>query len=119
MASQSGTIHGLVLYIELGGSVYEVAGYAATMNWPAYSAVIGQALASFRGLSDARYLDVAPHRIRIVRLPTAMSLTEFMQRYPSTVGADQVQLINQVSASERLAAGRLLKQVTGGRVPAQ
>ena len=117
MQSQSGTIHGLVLYLELGGNVYELAGYAASTNWPAHASTIGQALASFRSLANPRYLDVAPHRIQIVRLPAAMSFDEFVQRYPSMVPADDIQLINQLAPGERLPAGRLMKRVTGGRVP--
>ena len=119
MQSQSGTIHGLVLYLELGGSVYELAGYAASVNWPAHAGTIGQALSSFRSLTNSRYLDVAPHRIQIVRLGAAMSFSEFQQRYPSTVAAEEIQLINQVGAADSFAAGRLLKRVTAGRVPTQ
>ena len=119
MQSQSGTIHGLLLYIEQGGNVYEVVGYTPTASWSANAATLGQALASFRTLTDARYLDVVPNRIQIVRLPAAMTLEQFVQRYPSTVAADQIGLINQVAAGERLPHGRLMKRVTGGRVPTQ
>ena len=119
MQTQSGAIHGLVLYVELGGQVYEVAGYSLATKWAGYATPVAQALGSFRGLSDSRYLNVAPHRIEIVRLPGAMSFGDFMQRYPSTVSADQIRLANQVEASATLPAGRLMKRVTGGRVPTQ
>jgi hypothetical protein len=55
----------------------------------------------------------------IVRLPAAMSFSEFMQRYPSSVPAEQIARINQVAAGDRLASGRLMKRVQGGRVPTQ
>jgi predicted Zn-dependent protease len=119
MQTQSGAIHGLVLYVELGGQVYEVAGYSVGTKWAGYATPVAQALGSFRGLSDSRYLNVAPHRIEIVRLPGAMSFGDFMQRYQSTVSADQIRLANQVEANASLPAGRLMKRVTGGRVPTQ
>jgi hypothetical protein len=48
-----------------------------------------------------------------------MTFSEFMQRYPSSVPAEQIARINQVSADERLPAGRMMKRVQGGRVPTQ
>jgi predicted Zn-dependent protease len=120
MQTQSGAIHGQVLYVEYGGSVYEIAGYAAATAWAGNAGVVTQALGTFRALTDSRYLNVAPHRIEIVRLPGAMTFTEFAQRYPSSVPLDEVRLANQVTdASQRLAAGRLMKRVTGGRIPTQ
>jgi predicted Zn-dependent protease len=119
LRSQNGTIHGLVQYIELGGSVYEIAGYATSTAWSGYASTVGQALGSFRTLTDSRYLNVAPNRINIVRLPSSMTFAQFNQRYPSTVSEDEVRLANQVDADEMLASGRLMKQITGGRVPTQ
>ncbi|NJD10762.1 MAG: peptidase M48 [Gemmatimonadetes bacterium] len=119
MQTESGVLHGLMLFVEYGGSVYQVVGYAPTASWSTHAATLGPALASFRGLADARYLDVAPNRIQIVRLPAAMNFGTFLQRYPSSLPADEIRLINQVAASEQLPAGRLLKRVTGGRVPTQ
>jgi predicted Zn-dependent protease len=119
MQGQSGIIHGYLMYVEHGGNVYEVVGYGAPAGWSANAPTLGQALGSFRNLADARYLDVAPHRLQIVRLPAALTFEQYLQRYPSTIDADEVRLINQVAAGERLPAGRLLKRVTGGRVPTQ
>jgi predicted Zn-dependent protease len=117
LQSQNGTIHGLVQYVEYGGAVYEIAGYATSAAWAGYTSTVQQALGSFRALTDARYLDVAPDRIRIIRLPSAMTFTQFTQRYPSTVSVDEVRLANQADADATLPAGRLMKQITGGHVP--
>lgn len=119
LASQNGTIHGLIEYVEYGGAVYEIAGYATSAAWAGYTSVVSQALGSFRTVTDSRYLNVAPDRINIVRLPSRMTFNQFTQRYPSTVSEDEVRLANQVDADATLAAGTLMKQITGGRVPTQ
>ncbi len=119
LQSQNGAIHGLVEYVEYGGAVYEIAGYATAAAWAGYTSTVSQALGSFRTLTDSRYLNVAPNRINIVRLPSAMTFTQFTQRYPSTVSVEEVRLANQVDAGASLPAGRLMKQITGGRVPTQ
>jgi hypothetical protein len=76
-------------------------------------------MASFQPLEDARYREVTPHRINLVRLPAAMTARQFLTRYPSSVDDNAVLLANQVSADQQLEAGRLMKQVAGGRIPAQ
>jgi len=115
--TQDGVLSGTIMYIEHGGAVYEVAAYAVQARWSGYQASALAALRSFSRLTDRRYLDVAPHRIDIVRLPRAMTFAQFAQQYPSSVDIDQVRLANQVQANEQLAAGRLMKRITGGRVP--
>lgn len=116
---QGQAIRGRVMYIAQGGNVYQVLGYSTAESWTTHAANVGSAMGSFQNVRDRRYLSVSPHRIRIVRLPNAMTGAEFLRRFPSTVEDESVLLANQVSSDERLAAGRLMKQVTGGRVPTQ
>ena len=61
-------------------------------------------------------LNVQPNKVSVVQLPQAMTLTEFAQRYPSTIPIAELAIINQVeSPSTSIPAGTLLKQVAGGR----
>ncbi len=117
LQSQNGNLRGSAMYVQIGSSVYEIVGYASPANWSGYSGTVSSALHSFAQVSDAHLLDVAPDRVQIVRLPHAMTFTEFTQQYPSSVPVDQVRLANQVTQNEQLAAGRLMKRITGGRVP--
>ncbi len=112
-------VRGYVLYAAQGDVVYQVIGYTLAARWDRYGTVLAESMASFQPLEDARYREVTPHRINLVRLPAAMTAREFLARYPSSVDDDAVLLANQVSADQRLEAGRLMKQVTGGRIPAQ
>jgi predicted Zn-dependent protease len=115
--TQNGTLHGIAMYAEYRNAVYEVLGYTVASKWSTYAGIVDGGLRSLAPLTDRRLLDVSPHRIQIVRLPRAMSFAQFAQQYPSSVPVDQVRLANQVAQDGNLAAGRLMKRITGGRVP--
>jgi predicted Zn-dependent protease len=117
--TDQGQLGGIAAFIEFGGSVYQILGYGTAQGWSTHQNALLNGVRSFRRLTDQRYTNVAPHRVDIVRLPSAMTFSEFMQRYPSSVPAEQIARINQVSADERLPAGRMMKRVQGGRVPTQ
>ncbi len=117
--TDQGQLSGSVAYIEHGGAVYQVLGYGTARNWPSNVAGVMAAMRTFKPLTDRRYTDVEPKRIDIVQVPRAMTFDEFNRNYPSTEQADRLALINQLTQSDRIAAGRLMKRVTGGRVPTQ
>ncbi len=48
-----------------------------------------------------------------------MTLEQFQARYPSSIPLAELALINGVQPGETLAAGRLVKRVTGGVAPAR
>ncbi|MCB1672012.1 MAG: M48 family metallopeptidase [Gammaproteobacteria bacterium] len=115
---QSGQpVRGYVLYAASGDTVYQVLGYTLAERWETAGPVLAQSIMSFQPLRDDRYRDVAPHRIDLVRLPESMTAADFLRRYPSSVDNEAVLLANQVSENERLERGRLMKRITGGRVP--
>ena len=118
LTTQQGALHGLAWYVEYNSAVYELVGYTPQQRWSNYQSALQSAMGTFRPLTDQRYLDVSPHRITLVRLSRAMTFAEFMQQYPSSVPAEQVALANHVAQNESLPAGRQMKRVTGGRVPA-
>ena len=72
---------------------------------------------SFRPVSDPDILGVEPARIEIVRLPSRMTLQQFIDQYPSTVDDEQIAMINRRTLDESIAGGTLLKRVAGGRLP--
>jgi predicted Zn-dependent protease len=117
--TQQGQLSGYAAFFEYGGAVYQILGYGTAQGFNTHQNALLNGVRSFRRLTDQRYTNVAPHRVDIVTLPSAMTFSEFMQRYPSSVPAEQIARINQVAADERLPAGRLMKRVQGGRVPTQ
>jgi predicted Zn-dependent protease len=68
-------------------------------------------MGSFRSLTDANRLNVQPARVRIVKVPSAMTLAEFNRRYPSSIPIERLALLNGIAADGRLEAGSLAKRV--------
>jgi len=92
-------------------------GYTGTQSWSRYDQVLAGTAATFGPVRDRRALEVQPKRIDVVSLPSAMTLQEFHQRYPSTVDLSTVAIINQADASTRFPAGAEVKRVVGGELP--
>ena len=114
---EGGELQGAVLFVEHGGLVFRLVGYASAPRWGAHQRTVLASIESFRPVSDPEILGVQPARIEIVRLPSRMTLRQFIDRYPSTVDDAQIAMINRRTLSESIAGGTLLKRVTGGRLP--
>jgi predicted Zn-dependent protease len=115
VSTQQGVVEGLVAFVAYGGNVYQLLGYATRSAFTSARPLLTNAIGSFDQESDPAVLAVEPARIRLVRVPRTMSLTEFHRRYPSTVSLDQVALINGLDAGDTVPSGTLMKRVTGGR----
>ena len=76
--------------------------------------VIESTLRSFRALTDPAALGVQPARVQLLTLDQAMSGQQFAQRYPSSVPAEEVYIINGITAGTALPRGMVLKRVVGG-----
>lgn len=112
--AQGGTVQGYAAHIAHRGTTYELLAYAPLAAFAAQQAQLERIVASFGPVEDRTILDAQPRRLAIVTLPAAMSLRQFAERYPSTIGLDELALINQIDdPGARLAAGTLLKRVTG------
>ncbi len=114
---QQQRILGLVGFVDHGGQLFRLLSYTADERWQGYGRPMQGSLASFRNLTDRRYIDVEPKRVRVVKLDRAMTLGEFDRRYPSTVDLQALAILNGVAEDEQLEAGRLVKRVVGGELP--
>jgi predicted Zn-dependent protease len=112
--TEQGPLLGIVAFITHGGRVYQVIGYSPAQRYAALSPAFRQTLGSFARVTDAQVLNVQPNRIRIERVPQAMTLAQFQQRFPSVIPITELALINQVAGPDaQLAAGTSIKRVTG------
>ena len=109
-----GPLRGAVLFVEHGGSVFRVLGFASASQWRSHEGVVLESMESFRPVSDPDVLEVEPARLEVVRLPSRMTLRQFIERYPSTVDDAQIAMINRRTLEEFVDAGTLLKRVAGG-----
>ena len=115
--SEGGGLRGAVLFVEHGSAVFRLLGYASASRWRSHQGTVLASIESFRPVSDPDVLGVEPARIEIVRLPSRMTLRQFIDRYPSTVDDEQIAMINRRTLDESIAGGTLLKRVAGGRLP--
>jgi predicted Zn-dependent protease len=112
-ATESGTLRGTVLFVEYGGAVYGIVGYAPEARWSTYQATAGHALQSFQQLTDPAALNVQPQRMDIVTLVRATTIAQLVRERASPAGAATLALINQVEVDTPFATGRLVKWVVG------
>ena len=113
--TDQGVIQGLAAFFTYNGTTYQVIGYAPAQRYSAYDAVFRQSLGSFGPVTDPRVLNVQPNKVTVVTLPQAMTLTEFAQRYPSTIPVADLAIVNQIeNPNATLPAGTRVKQVSGG-----
>jgi predicted Zn-dependent protease len=115
--TEQGVLQGLAAFVEHGGKVFQILGYAPSSQWPRHQATISNSVGSFASLTNARDLSVQPKRLDIVTLPQAMTIEEFARRYPSTVSVQTLAIVNGVEPGQRLEAGRKAKRVVGGELP--
>lgn len=109
-----GLIEGRVGFVEYGGRVYRLVGFAAQASWAAQEKTIRRCLASFDRVTDRGVLEVEPRRLHLVRLDRPTDLASFAERHGSSVPLETLALINRLDTGERLVAGRSYKVVSGG-----
>jgi predicted Zn-dependent protease len=116
--SEQGTIQGLVTFISYGGNTYGLLAYTGAGKLSTYDGVFKQATASFSEVRDPAILSVKPAKVEVVKLPKEMTLQQFNAQYPSSIPIEQLAIINEVDGAESvIPAGRMVKRVTGGRMP--
>jgi predicted Zn-dependent protease len=114
-ATQQGTLRGLVAFVSHGDNTYQLLGYAPESRWGSYASTISRSLGSFARLTDASALAAQPERLDVVEVPSGLTLSTFLQRYPSTEEPEIVALINHLDGDARLNGGALYKRVVAGR----
>ena len=111
--TEQGVVAGMATFISHDESTFRLLSYTPSNRFASYDPAFATVARSFATLTDASALNIKPNRIRLVRLESAMSLTQFNQRYPSTIPLDELALINQVTdPAARLPAGTMVKRVT-------
>jgi predicted Zn-dependent protease len=112
-ATQSGTLRGAVLFVEYGGAVYRIVGYAPEARWSTYQGTVERAQQTFQRLTDPVALNVQPQHVDIVQMSRRTTIEELARQRPSPVTGATLALINQVELQTPLELGRLVKWVVG------
>ena len=112
--TQSGALSGLAASLQYQGVTYLIVGLSTTSSAAQQSPPIDASIRSFKALSDPALLNVQPAKVQLVTLPEAMTGLIFSQRYPSSVPAEQLYIINGIEATTNLPRGAMVKRVVGG-----
>jgi predicted Zn-dependent protease len=115
VATEQGTLRGLVAFVSHGNNTYQVLGYTPESRWGNYSSTLSRSIGSFARLTDQTALSAQPERLDVVQVSSGMTLSTFLQRYPSTEEPEIVALINHLDGDARLNGGAVYKRVVGGR----
>ena len=116
-ASEGGNLRGTVLFVEHGGAVFQIAGYAPEAAWASNQAAVEGAMRSFAQLTDPAALNVQPQRIDIITPGSGATIAGLLRQRPSPLSAEQLALINQVEPNTPLEAGRPVKWIVGPAFP--
>ncbi len=114
LASGQEVLEGLIAWVEYGGRVYQLAGYAPQARWPARARTVAQSLATFERETDAVVLAVQPRRLSLVELSQPATMAALLREYPSTVSPAIVALVNGFGETATLPAGERFKRIVGG-----
>jgi predicted Zn-dependent protease len=115
--TQDGVLRGTVAFVRHDGRIYRLLGYAVEGQWSARSSALRSSIESFRPLTEARFLDVQPRQIELVRTDRTHTLTSFNEHHPSTVSSQVIATINRIRSGDTIPSGTLMKRVVGGQLP--
>ncbi len=109
--TQQATLVGSAAFVAHDGNVFQLLGYGTSSAWRSARDEVQRTFGSFGELRDPDALSVEPQRVDIVTLPSAMTLRQFAERYPSEISIEQLALINQREVGATIGAGTKLKRV--------
>jgi predicted Zn-dependent protease len=112
--AQQGTLNGIVASLSYRNATYVLLGLVVPQVASQRGPELEAAIRSFRALADAAVLNVQPATVEIVTLSESLTGAQFAQRFPSSIPAEQVYIINGIEATTTLPRGTLVKRVVGG-----
>jgi len=112
-STQNGNVRGSVMWVEYGGAVYQVLGYAPETKWSGYQNDVQNSLRSFQPLNDPSKINVQPQHLDIITVPRRMTIAQLAAERSSPVSPELLAVLNEVEVDTPLESGRPIKWVTG------
>jgi predicted Zn-dependent protease len=112
--TQQGNVEGVAAFVGYGGTTYMLVGYAPAGRLAAHQAELRSTLSSFGPLKDPAAAAVSPARVELVTVPSDMTVSEFVSRFPSSAPLQTVATVNGVDPNGTLRAGERAKRIVGG-----
>lgn len=103
---------GLIGFVRIDTArVVAILGMAPHSRWHPHARTVADALKTVRPLTDSRWLEFAPLRLKVAGLERETSLAEWVERAPNIIDAATLARLNRVDVNARLPAGTVLKWV--------
>ena len=83
--TEQGTLAGQATFVGFEKTVFMILGYGTQQSWSGYASTVASSVESFDRLTDPAALAVQPLRVKIVKVPRAMTIEQFAKEYPSAV----------------------------------
>jgi predicted Zn-dependent protease len=110
---EGGTIPALAAFIEYRQNLYQIIGAANNLN--TYGERIEESIRSFDRVTEQRILSAKPDRVLIYTAKQGETLQSIAMQFNNPrAEADELGILNRLSVTQPLAAGRLVKVVTRG-----
>jgi predicted Zn-dependent protease len=106
--TESGVIKGVTVALQYENRTYLLTGLMTEAGARRHAPAIENSMRSFRALTDPSLINVQAAVVQLVTLPEAMTGQAFTQRYPSSVPAEEIYIINGITAGTNLPRGTLL-----------
>jgi len=115
VVGQEESVEGVVTFVANEGVTYRVLGYTLSAGWVTSEEAIRSTLQSFQRETDPAILAVQPYRLEVVQAPSAMTMSQFIERFPSALPDEAVARLNRRGLMDPVMAGESMKRVVGGR----
>lgn len=107
--TQQGAVRLQNTFTSYGGTVYSFLGYTSPDGFQRYQSAFQSAAQGFRDLTDARYLNVQPTRLELVRVSRPTTFSSLLGNLPNDFTPEEVAILNQVELGDTIPAGRTVK----------
>ena len=104
-------VRGVATFVDVGLDTFLVLAYARSARFAAYAETFDRTAGSLATLVDPVALAVRPARLRLERVPRAMTLEEFDAAFPSMIGLAELGALNRMETQSSLQTGEWVKRV--------
>ncbi len=118
LTTGQGNLAGAIAWVDHGGRVIQLAGFAPQARWPDRAADARAAIATFRRETDPAVLAVEPARVEVFTLRADRTIEETVRIVGDVhTPLDRILILNGLDADRRLPKGTKVKIPQGGRLP--
>jgi predicted Zn-dependent protease len=109
--AEDGTDISLNVYsLAFNDNIYRFISYTVTQSFAQYEPVFRSITSSFGNVTDQRILNIKPVRLQSIKTDREAAFTDLMpQQLPMGITIEEMAIVNQVQAGDRIPAGRWIK----------